>query len=286
MKRYFTSRSIFTSTTSFGFFLPSAANTFSRSSNFSSWNGASASFTKARTSPFDLSAGAITRSVMTFDCAISTFAFGSGGRLISSACGFRNTVVHMKKMRSRNATSTIGVMSIFTPRRFGLRRLSPPFFFPGLLSGVSTAPMEGRSFSYAKPASRSVLQRGLAARDELGNEAECDRVGLLHDRHHVFHGAVFGFLVCLDRDTKSRISAPLLQNQVLEARHVGFCLSLLPDRPKQLVVLGDGQNEYVRFRHLQVRVTVRQRDGDLLRRVELRGRHEKDQEQECHVDHE
>src|SRR5205814_10568135 len=42
-------------------------------------------------------------------------------RLISSACGVRNTVVTMKKMSNRNATSTIGVMSIAMPmRRFFL----------------------------------------------------------------------------------------------------------------------------------------------------------------------
>ena len=32
----------------------------------------------------------------------------SGGRLISMACGVRKTVVTMKKISSRNATSTIG----------------------------------------------------------------------------------------------------------------------------------------------------------------------------------
>src|SRR6185295_12131407 len=94
----------------------------------------------------DLSVGAITRSVNTFDSAISTFALGSGGRLISSACGLRNTVVHMKKMRRRKATSTIGVMSILTPIRFGARFLSPPFLCFTPASGVSTAPIEHHSF--------------------------------------------------------------------------------------------------------------------------------------------
>src|SRR5512147_1225526 len=84
---------------------------------------------------------------------MSTFTSSLGGRLISSACGVRNTVVTMKKMSSRNATSTIGVMSMRTPRR----RLGrpKPFFLPFFddRSGVSTAPTgthlpTNRAFSF------------------------------------------------------------------------------------------------------------------------------------------
>src|SRR6185503_18200752 len=83
-----------------------------------------------------------TRIVSVFDSGTSVFR-SFGGRLISSALGVRNTVVTMKKMSSRNATSTIGVMSMRMPSRRFLRETAKPFFLPPplRLSGVSTAPM-------------------------------------------------------------------------------------------------------------------------------------------------
>src|ERR1043166_8716380 len=72
--------------------------------------------------------------LIVFDSGTSVFK-SFGGRLISSALGVRKTVVTMKKMSSRNATSTIGVMSMRMPtRRFGRRPESPPFFLPDFLS--------------------------------------------------------------------------------------------------------------------------------------------------------
>src|SRR5262245_14627000 len=195
----------------------------------------------------------MTWSVITFDCAISTFAFGSGGRLISSACGFRNTVVHMKKMRSRNATSTIGVMSIFTPMRLGARFRIPPFFFFTPASGVSTAPMSLDSFGGAL-----LVQRGLLAGHQFGDETERDRVGLLHDPHHVFHHAVLGLLVGLDGDAQPGILPPLLEHERLEVGNVRLLLGVLPHLPEEAAVLRDPEDEDVRLRNLEVGVAVRE----------------------------
>ena len=195
MYRYFALRSIFTSTTSFEFFFTSVSKMGCSFSTFTSWNGSLAILQNARTSPRVLSGPATTRSVITFDSAISTLAFGSGGRLISSACGLRNTVVHMKKIRSRKATSTIGVMSILIPMRLGFRLRPFLCFTPD--SGVSTAPM-GTTLLPVDPSLSLVAHRTLLARDELRDQAEGDRVRFLHYRHDVFHGPVVRDLVRLD----------------------------------------------------------------------------------------
>ena len=82
---------------------------------------------------------------MTLDSGTSTRTSGSG-MLISMASGRRKTVVTMKKISSRNATSTIGVMSMRTPTRFCLARPSGPL--PGApLSGsaVATSDITGSS---------------------------------------------------------------------------------------------------------------------------------------------
>src|SRR5437899_3109955 len=64
--------------------------------------------------------GAVTAIVMMSDSGDLASEFESG-KVILSFSGGLNCVVHMKKMRSRNATSTIGVMSIEIPmRRFFL----------------------------------------------------------------------------------------------------------------------------------------------------------------------
>ena len=64
--------------------------------------------------------GAVTAMVMMSDSGDFASELDSG-RVILSFSGGLNCVVHMKKMRSRKATSTIGVMSIEMPmRRFFL----------------------------------------------------------------------------------------------------------------------------------------------------------------------
>src|SRR6267154_272106 len=205
-----------------------------------SWKGSFAILQNARTS-WVLSSVAMTRSVITFDSAISTLAFGSGGRLISSACGLRNTVVHMKKMRSRNATSTIGVMSILTPMRFGLRRL--PFLCLTPDSGVSTAPI-GRS-SFRSQSRGSMRQRGFLAGHQLRDQTERDRIGLLHHRHDVFHRSVVGDLVRLDGDAEPGIAPALLGHDVLQIGEVRELLGILPDLVENLVLLADPDGHHV-----------------------------------------
>src|SRR5262249_28773049 len=128
----------------------------------------------------------------TFDCLISTFTSLSGGRLISSACGVRNTVVTMKKMRRRNATSTIGVMSMRTPTR-RLGRLKPlPFFLLALGCGVSTAAI-GLHLLSASLARR--LLEDVARSLEIGLDVEARGLRVLERTHHVGHYAVGSVLV-------------------------------------------------------------------------------------------
>src|SRR2546426_4021577 len=70
--------------------------------------------------------GAVTAMVMMSDSGDFASELDSG-RVILSFSGGLNWVVHMKKISSRNATSTIGVMSIEIPmRRFFLSIAGSP----------------------------------------------------------------------------------------------------------------------------------------------------------------
>src|SRR5262245_318784 len=140
---------------------------------------------------------ASTRIRNVFDLPTSCFR-SLGGRLISSAFGVRNTVVTMKKMSSRNATSTMGVMSMRTPSRRFLRETEKPFFLPPLLrlSGVSTAPMD-----HHRPSVGLLAGQLTSALLEVGLDIEPRRVRLLQPRDHVRDDAVVSFLVHLDDDT-------------------------------------------------------------------------------------
>ena len=60
----------------------------------------------------------------TFGDRVADRVASFGGRLISMVCGRLSVVVSMKNVRRRNATSTIGVLSMRTPRRRFF------FFFP------------------------------------------------------------------------------------------------------------------------------------------------------------
>jgi hypothetical protein len=135
------------------------------------------------------------------------------------------------------------------------------------------------------PDEGSVRQRRLLAGHELRHEAKRDRVGLLHDRHDVFHYAVLRLLVRLDGDAEARVAAALLEHQLFQTAQVGVLLLVLPDLPQELGVLRDGNHHHVRLRNFQVRVAVRKVDRRLLRRVELRRGHEEDEQQEGDVDH-
>jgi hypothetical protein len=102
-----------------GFFAFSALRIVGSVLNSTSFDGASPTVQRKR------SPGSA-RIVRMFDLAIGTGGLSFGGRLISSAWGVRNTVVTMKKMSSRKATSTSGVMSMRTPTRAFFLLLPPP----------------------------------------------------------------------------------------------------------------------------------------------------------------
>src|SRR5437867_8612910 len=71
--------------------------------------------------------GEVTAIVMMSDSGDLASEFDSGSVILSFSGGL-NCVVHMKKMRSRNATSTIGVMSMLMPiRRFFLSIVRVPY---------------------------------------------------------------------------------------------------------------------------------------------------------------
>src|SRR5262245_5374483 len=123
---------------------------------------------------------------MTFEIPMSTLTSSLGGRLISSACGVRNTVVTMKKMSNRKATSTIGVMSIRIPMRRLGRRNALPFLLLVFRSGVSTAPTESHLPDGLVPATAE----GPAGGFELGHDVETRSVRLLQRGHHVGHDAI------------------------------------------------------------------------------------------------
>src|SRR5262245_43475801 len=111
---------------------------------------------------------------------MSTFTSSLGGRLISSAWGVRNTVVTMKKISSRKATSTIGVMSMRTPTRRLGRRKAFPLPDLGCLWGVSTAPTESHLLLHAGSWGPGLLLSEEARRAfEIGLHVEARRVGRL-----------------------------------------------------------------------------------------------------------
>ncbi len=118
------------------------------------------------------------------------------------ACGLRKTVVTMKKMSSRNATSTIGVMSMrIATRRLGRRR--PPLAFASG-SAVSTAPI-GASFDVGACPTR----RGAASSvSQLGHQVERGSSWSLQRVHDVGDRAELGVLVALDDDAGAGIAAP------------------------------------------------------------------------------
>src|ERR1044072_4969181 len=137
--------------------------------------------------------------LIVFDSGTSVFK-SFGGKLISGALGVRNTVVTMKKMSSRNATSTIGVMSMRMPtRRFGRRPESPPFFLPDFLSGVSTAPIGDHL-----PCGGSLGKRA-GALLEVGLYVEPRGVRHLQARDHVGDDSVMRTLVHLHDDARGRV---------------------------------------------------------------------------------
>src|ERR1043166_2437892 len=170
--------------------------------------------------------------LIVFDSGTSVFK-SFGGKLISSALGVRNTVVTMKKMSSRNATSTIGVMSMRMPtRRFGRRPESPPFFLPDFLSGVSTAPI-----GYHLPCERA------GALLEVGLYVEPRRVRHLQASDHVGDDSVVRALVHLHDDAGRGVrGARALQRRAqvgLERRRVERQPNLL-DAVRGALLVDDG----------------------------------------------
>ena len=66
--------------------------------------------------------------IITSDSGSLNSEWEDGNTIVTSSCGL-NCVVSMKKVSSRKATSTSGVMSILTPCRCGLNfgiGFSPP----------------------------------------------------------------------------------------------------------------------------------------------------------------
>src|SRR5438105_2284337 len=98
----------------------------------------------------------------------------------------------MKKMSSRNATSTIGVISMRTPSR-RLGRPKPLPFFLVLRSGVSTAP----TWTHLPKGSLATGPRGEQPLLplEIGLHVEARRLGLLQRGHQVRHHAIRRVLV-------------------------------------------------------------------------------------------
>src|SRR5688500_13141218 len=113
----------------------------------------------------------------------------------------------MKKMRRRKATSTLGVMSMRTPRRRGLR-CPPPAFgpppptstaptsVPPVLAGGRGLGLLGDEIGVARSEVRARVRAlgplcrqidAFAAAFALGHEDEAVRLLLLEDGHHVFH---------------------------------------------------------------------------------------------------
>src|SRR5215831_10998309 len=149
---------------------------------------------------------------------MSTFTSSFGGRLISRACGVRNTVVTMKKMRSRKATSTIGVMSMRMPtRRLGRRKPPLPFLPLGCRWGVSTAPTELHLLHDGSGSPRLLSEEaGLAF--EIGLHVEAGRVGRLKRAHHVRHDPVGRVLVHLHDHARRGVGAARVRE---DAREIG-----------------------------------------------------------------
>src|SRR5688572_7898392 len=220
-----------------------------------------------------------------FCLAMGTGGLSFGGRLISSACGVRNTVVTMKKMSSRKATSTSGVMSMRMPGRAFFLPLPPP---PGC--GVSTAPMVPHLLRSMSPGGRGRLGRRAAEGRLLlrvGDDVETVRVRRLQVLHDLLDDAERRILVRLQQDERRRGGIAGRGQPLLEVlRRDLLVLLLLPLRElhPHPALAGHVDGDDVRLRLLELRGRRRERDLLLLRRLELRRRHEEDEEQERDVD--
>src|SRR5882672_2292046 len=73
--------------------------------------------------------GEVTAMVMMLDSGDFASEFDSGSVILSFSGGL-NWVVHMKKMSSRKATSTIGVMSMLMPMRRFFLSIAPLLLLP------------------------------------------------------------------------------------------------------------------------------------------------------------
>src|SRR5688572_6306024 len=219
-----------------------------------------------------------------FCLAIGTGGLSFGGRLISSAWGVRNTVVTMKKMSSRKATSTSGVMSMRTPTRAFFLDLPPP---PGC--GVSTAPMcphLPRSMSPGRGRCRggaAEVRLLLRVRDDV----EPVRALVLQLLHDLLDDAERGILVGLEEHEgrRRRVAGrgqPL--PEVVGRDRLVLLLAPLGELEAQAAFARDVHRDDVRLGLLELRGRGRERDLLLLRRLELRRGHEEDEEQERDVD--
>ena len=126
------------------------------------------------------------RKVMTLVSAILTSVF-SGGMLISMVLALLKVVVSMKKVSSRKATSTMGVMSIWKPRRFLLRFACRPLPSP---FGESTRPMSAYLLF------------------EHGYEVEGKNIGGFEPFEDMVDGLKVGVYIGFDYGTDIRVCKP------------------------------------------------------------------------------